>query len=181
MSHTLSNQHYEESGDSFGWIRKVLVFLFICVFVAALVIQSISTWRSYQATLAKAEQEMLLLARAFDQHVGRTMEGTLSSLNTIEQDEIFQSCLQVQDTACLHAYMLRFVGRYPQLSSMSLVDENGVLAVSSLMYPAKAQNVCNSEFFRVVRSRAQAPFYSAEQQGDRTGAERTARDRPRRD
>ncbi|QZA76505.1 EAL domain-containing protein [Deefgea tanakiae] len=171
MSNNLSNQHYEESGDSFGWIRKVLVFLFICVFVAALVIQSISTWRSYQATLAKAEQEMLLLARAFDQHVGRTMEGTLSALNTVEQDEIFQSCLAVQDSACLHAYMLRFVGRYAQLSSMGLANENGVLAASSLMFPVKAHNLSSSQFFRVVRSRPQAPFYIAEQQADPTGTD----------
>ena len=170
MPYHLSNRQVDDSGYSFSWIRKVLVLLSLCVFIAAMVTQAISTWRSYQSTLAKAEQEMLLLARTFEEHVGRTMDGTLSSLNTIEQDEVFQSCVAARDNGCLHAYMLRFVGRYPQLQSMDMVYENGELAASSLAYPVRPHNLSNTQYFRVARSRPQAPYYIAEQQIDPTGS-----------
>ncbi|WP_288843058.1 EAL domain-containing protein [uncultured Deefgea sp.] len=166
MTNTLSNSEQAESRDSLGRIRHVLVALFICVFVATLVIQGISIWRSYQAALAKAEQEMLLLTRAFEEHVGRTMESTMFALSAIEQDAVFQSCVAVKDPACLHAYLQRVVARYPQLSSLAFAWDTGELAASSVKHPIAKINVANAQFFRVARSRPQARYYIAEQQSD---------------
>ncbi|MEK7661362.1 MAG: PAS domain S-box protein, partial [Pseudomonadota bacterium] len=78
--------------------------------------------------------------------------------------------MAARDNGCLHAYMLRFVGRYPQLQSMGMVYENGELAASSLAYPVRPHNLSNTQYFRVARSRPQAPYYIAEQQIDPTGS-----------
>jgi diguanylate cyclase (GGDEF)-like protein/PAS domain S-box-containing protein len=169
VSRTRLNQQVDESGYSFGRIRKVLVLLSLCVCVAALAILGLSIWRSYQDTLAKAEQEMMLLARTMEEHVGRTMEGTLSGLNGVEHDDVFVSCLSARDLACLHAYMQRTVGRYPQLNSLSLAFSDGQLAASSLVHPVAGRNLSGLPYFRAIRSRPQTPYYIGEHQADPTG------------
>lgn len=169
MSRSRLNQQADDSGYSFGRIRKVLVVLSLCVCAAALAILGQSIWRSHQDTLAKAEQEMLLLARTMEEHVGRTMEGTLSAMNGVEHDEVFASCLSVRDAGCLHAYMQRTVGRYPQLNAMALAYPDGELAASSLMHPVGGRNLSSVPYFRAIRSRPQSPYYIGDQQTDPSG------------
>ncbi|QLG88575.1 EAL domain-containing protein [Chitinibacter bivalviorum] len=163
------NQQVEETGYSFGRIRKVLVILSLCVCFIALAILAQSIWRSRSETLAKSEQEMLLLARTMEEHVGRTMEGTLSSLNSIERDEVFNSCVAAKDAACLHAYMQRTVARYPQMNSIALAYPDGELAASNLQHPVSPHNLSSLQYFRATRSRPQSPYYIGEQQPDPTG------------
>ncbi|WP_348944041.1 EAL domain-containing protein [Chitinibacter sp. FCG-7] len=169
MSRNRLNQQVDDSGYSFGRIRKVLIFLSLSVCVIALAILAQSTWRSRQEALSKAEQEMLLLSRTMEEHIGRSMEGTLSAMNGVAHDEIFTSCLAARDEACLHAYLQRTVGRYPQIATLALAYPDGDLAASSTIYPVEARNLSSAPYFRAMRSRAQAPYYIGEQQTDPTG------------
>ncbi|WP_273432254.1 EAL domain-containing protein [Chitinibacter tainanensis] len=173
MSQQRLHQQAEDSGSSFARIRKVLVVLSLCVCLIALAILSHSIWRSRQETLAKAEQEMLLLARALEEHVGRTMEGTLFALNAIGHDDVFRSCLSAHDDACLHAYMQRTVERYPQLNTIAVAYPNGDLAASNLQYPLSPRNLSTVSYVRVLRSRPQLPYFIGEQQLDPTGKQET--------
>ncbi|WP_410500181.1 EAL domain-containing protein [Chitinibacter sp. S2-10] len=169
MSHHRLNQQLEESGYSFARIRTVLVFLSLSICVVTLAILGHSIWRSYQEALSKAEQEMQLLSRTMEEHIGRSMEGTLSALSKAAHDEIFSTCLLARDPACLHAYLQRTVEKYPQLNSLALAYPEGDLAASSIMHPVELRNLASVQYFRAIRTRVQQAYYIGEQQSDPTG------------
>ncbi|KAF0813817.1 putative signaling protein [Andreprevotia sp. IGB-42] len=170
MARAVASQPEQESLRSFGQIRHVLIALSMSVllFVAAAV--SWSIYRGYQETIATAEQQMLTLAQTVDEHVGRTLDGTVNALFTIQQDDVFKLCLTTRDSACLHAYLVRQMNRAPQLSTFAVAYDDGLLAASSLIHPPPPHNVGQSHYFRVARSQPASPYYIAEQQPDPTGS-----------
>ncbi|BCL77370.1 hypothetical protein JHS3_31060 [Jeongeupia sp. HS-3] len=158
-----------DNGRSFGLIRRMLIALSISVVLFALAAVSWSIWRSYQETLGNAEQQMLTLARTMDEHVGRTMDASLNTMFAIQQNEIFQLCVETADSACMHAYLQRQLGQTPQMATFAVARADGTLAASTLQYPTPAHNLGSTQYFKVARSQPSSPFYIAEQQLDPTG------------
>ncbi|SMC18459.1 PAS domain S-box-containing protein/diguanylate cyclase (GGDEF) domain-containing protein [Andreprevotia lacus DSM 23236] len=169
MARAAASQPEQESLRSFGQIRHVLIALSLSVLIFVAAAVSWSIYRGYRETLAAAEQQMLTLAQTVDEHVGRTLDGTVNGLFSVQQDDVFRLCLAARDGACLHAYLQRQIGRTPQLVSYAVAYDDGQLAASSLLHPPPEHNLSQVHYFKVARSQPASPYYIAEQQPDPTG------------
>ncbi|WP_148714415.1 bifunctional diguanylate cyclase/phosphodiesterase [Chitinolyticbacter meiyuanensis] len=151
---------------SFARLRVLLVVLSVAVALFAVGALGWSAWRSYQDTLSRAEQQLLLLARTADEHVGRTMEASATALFSIQQDQLFRSCFAAQDGACLHAYLRRVTLRNPQLGSLAVVGADGQLLATTRLYPAPRVNFAQKRYFRAIQAQPGTPSYIAEVETD---------------
>ncbi|HSC81465.1 MAG TPA: EAL domain-containing protein [Chitinolyticbacter sp.] len=164
MSPPSASEHDDDR--SFARIRVLLVVLSIAAMLFALGALGWSAWRSYQETQSRAEQQLLLLARAADEYIGRTMESSATALFSIQQDPLFRSCLAATDQACLHAYLRRVALRHPQLSSLSVIAADGQLVTTTRVYPTPRVNYAQKRYFRAIQAQPGTPHYIAEVETD---------------
>ncbi|MBB5191307.1 diguanylate cyclase (GGDEF)-like protein/PAS domain S-box-containing protein [Silvimonas terrae] len=128
-----------------------------------------STYRSYLDRLGAAQQQMQTLARALEEHVGRTTDAAIESLQLIRENPQIKACLGNQDQACLHQELQRIATRFSQVGSFTLIAPDGDLLASSAVDHVPPRNLSQTHYFRIVNAQPGLSWYVAEQQPDPLG------------
>lgn len=150
-------------------MRRLLAVLSGLVLLGALAVVAWSSLRDYRESLKSAESHLDVLSLTLDEHVARTMENSLRSLQAIRSDDVFRACLNSTDRACLYAYLHSQAAGAPQFNSLAVLDRDGLLLASSLQFPVPAYNLSQLQYFRAARARSQRPFVLGEFQPDPSG------------
>ncbi|GGP21817.1 hypothetical protein GCM10010970_22360 [Silvimonas iriomotensis] len=145
--------------------------MFLLVLLLTLCVIGWSIYQSYLDRIGAAQQQMLTLARALEEHVGRTADAAAESLQMVRDTPQIKACLISNDQTCLHNELKHIAARFPQISNLTLIAPNGDLLAASAMPQVPPRNVSQMRYFRLVNVQPGLPWYVAEQQPDPAGSQ----------
>ncbi|MEB0259514.1 hypothetical protein, partial [Undibacterium sp. 5I1] len=131
-----------------------LAFLvFVSLIVVAIMAQ---TWWSIaqdkQLTLASAQESSYLAVRILEEHASRILHDATRSINAAAEEIQTQSESAELDEAEVRKILINQRQDSPFLQSLSMIDHNGILWVTSFQFPAEPQNMGNIPYIKELLS-----------------------------
>ncbi len=131
-----------------------LAFLvFVSLIVVAIMAQ---TWWSIaqdkQLTLASAQESSYLAVRILEEHASRILHDATRSINAAAEEIQTQSESAELDEAEVRKILINQRQDSPFLQSLSMIDHNGILWVTSFQFPAETQNMGNISYVKELLS-----------------------------
>ncbi len=111
-------------------VSSRLIALFLTIVISLLGMIAVVSWQGYRSAIAQAETTGDNLSRALEQHAARTFEAIDLSLRIV-QSRVQGDLLGNADSQTVHALMKSLTDASPQIRSIVVLDENGLIVQDS--------------------------------------------------